>query len=517
MPTVDKVVISNLSALQKKYGAPGATAIKAALTRLIAADLARGLQTQVVEIDDLVQMAPFGATAVISEKDERGAKTAVDAICKTLLPDYVMLLDGPDVIPHIELNRITGITDSDASIPSDLPYASAAPFSRTVNAYLAVTRVVGRLPVPPGTSDEEVLIRLLDISIAHESRSAENHAPFFAISCDVWRVSTQLSLSNLFGTHAGMHIAPNAAHTRIDPNLTRLTHFINCHGANNDWRFYGQGGVQYPVAMESNRVAGHLAPGVIVAAECCYGAQLYNHALAGWPQPICMTYLLGGAAAFVGSTNIAYGPPAANGEADLICQYFLEEALKGASTGRAMLQARQRFVAGQVMSVATNLKTIAQFVLYGDPSLVPTVEPVAASPAGADPALAVASVSSAKDLQSARKTRRVFLESDGMAFAAAATFPGRPVELSADVEKRLQSAAQMNGFSTTPKAYAVTGGAKFKAASKRIGRSQTIAIAVERAKQPAKTTTEVELPSYRVFVAHIMDDGVTRIDISESR
>lgn len=517
MPTIDKVVISNLSALQKKYGAPGATAIKAALARLIAADLARGLQTQVVEIDNAAQMTAFGAAVVVSETDQRGAKTAVDAICKAVLPDYLLLLDGPDVIPHIELNRITGITDSDASVPSDLPYASAAPFSRTANAYLAVTRVVGRLPVPPGTTDENILIQLIDISIAHASRPAENHAAFFAISCDVWRVSTQLSLSNLFGTHMGMHVAPNDTHTRIDPNLTRLTHFINCHGASNDWRFYGQGAGRYPVAMESNGVAGHLASGVIVAAECCYGAQLYNHVLAGWPQPICMTYLRGGAAAFVGSTNIAYGPPAANGEADLICQFFLEEALKGASTGRAMLQARQRFVAGQVMSVATNLKTLAQFVLYGDPSLVPTTEPIVALPAGGDPALAIASESSAKDLQSARKTRRIFLESDGMAFAAAATFPGRPVELSADVENRIQKAAQANGFSTTPKAYSVTGGAKFKAASKRIGKSQSVAIAVERAKQPAKTTTDVELPSYRVFVAHIMDDGVTRIDISESR
>jgi hypothetical protein len=55
----------------------------------------------------------------------------------------------------------------------------------------------------------------------------------------------------------------------------------------------------------------------------------------------------------------------------LICQFFLRHILAGASTGEAALRARLDFI--QLLSVAdpTDLKTIAQFNLMGDPSLHP--------------------------------------------------------------------------------------------------------------------------------------------------
>lgn len=517
MAAIDKVIVSNRSGLATKYGSAGVTAIDSALARLIAADLARGLRTQVVEIDDAAQMAAFGGSAVVAPADERGAKTAVDAICASAGPDYVMLLDGPDVVPHIALNRIAGMTDSDPTIESDLPYACAAAFSRNARAYLAVTRVVGRLPTPRGTPKADVLIELLDLSAGHVTRPPEDYASFFSISADVWKISTQLSLTSLFGSHAGLHLAPSAAHAGIDPALARLTHFINCHGASNDWRFYGERAGIYPVAMESDLTSPQLLPGVVAAAECCYGAELYDHTLPGWPQPICMSYLLQGAVAFMGSTNIAYGPASSTGGADLICQFFLDDALKGASTGRAMLQARQKFVASQIMSTATNLKTLAQFVLYGDPSLYATPAPASTLTTTALGAAAPDSDDAAKDMKSARKAHRVALQSDGLAFAAAATFLGPITKVPEAIEKRIQDIAQENGFSIVPEVYKVTGGSSFKAASKSFGRTQKVAVITERSKQPAVTATDVELPSYRVFVAHIMGDGLTKVEISESR
>ena len=530
MPTIDKVIVSNRAALTAKYGAAGVTAINAALRRLIAADLARGHRTQVVEIDNAAQMAAFGGAAVIGPTDQRGAKQAVDAICASAVPDYVMLLDGPDVVPHIALNRIRGITDGDPTIDSDLPYASAASFSLNASAYLAVTRVVGRLPTPVGTSNASTLVSLIDLSANHVQRPAQDYVDFFSISASVWQVSTQLSLSSLFGSNTGLHLAPLDTHNGIDPALQRLPHFINCHGARSDWRFYGQAGAAFPVAMESALTQPNISPGAVAAVECCYGAELYNHTLSGWPQPICMSYLLRGAVAFMGSTNIAYGPAASVGQADLMCQFFLEDVLKGASTGRAMLQARQRFVATQTMSTATNLKTLAQFVLYGDPSLLATPAPssphmVAVDGTGLD-AIAKGGVATdvtpdvattAKDRESSRKARRVALASDGMAFAAAATFPGSRAKAPEATEQRIRDVAKANGFSIDPKIFAVSGGANFKAASKNFGRVQKVAVAVERAKEPAMTDTGVELPSYRVFVAHILGDGLTKVEVSESR
>ena len=67
------------------------------------------------------------------------------------------------------------------------------------------------------------------------------------------------------------------------------------------------------------------------------------------------------------STTIAYGPPEGNDQADLICQYFLEAILSGASLGRAALEARQRFIEKSSPLGTMNRKTLAQFDLYRRP------------------------------------------------------------------------------------------------------------------------------------------------------
>jgi hypothetical protein len=89
--------------------------------------------------------------------------------------------------------------------------------------------------------------------------------------------------------------------------------------------------------------------------------------------PISNTYLKNNAMAFMGATTAAYGPSDSQGGADYIAQYFLIAIQKGgASTGRAFLEAQQRFVEkGDVKMDPTDLKTIIQFLLLGDPSITP--------------------------------------------------------------------------------------------------------------------------------------------------
>ena len=59
---------------------------------------------------------------------------------------------------------------------------------------------------------------------------------------------------------------------------------------------------------------------------------------------IANTYLASGAAGVLASTTIAYGPEEGNANADVICQVFVEQALRGASLGRALLEARLSYV-----------------------------------------------------------------------------------------------------------------------------------------------------------------------------
>jgi hypothetical protein len=111
----------------------------------------------------------------------------------------------------------------------------------------------------------------------------------------------------------------------------------------------------------------------VVAAECCYGAELYSPSIAHGKPGIYATYLRRGAYAFFGSSTTAFGPSEGNGEADYICQFFLQEVLAGSSTGRAALEARQKFVAWTTILDPYNLKTLAQFNLMGDPSIHPVL------------------------------------------------------------------------------------------------------------------------------------------------
>src|SRR4029077_8513942 len=108
---------------------------------LIGADKQRGIVSRIVDISSVAQMKNYKGKAVIGEKNERQAKDAVDAIYAATTADYLVLLDGPDVIPHLRLdNRVP--KDEDPNVPSDLPYASDAPLtSRDPARYTAVTRV----------------------------------------------------------------------------------------------------------------------------------------------------------------------------------------------------------------------------------------------------------------------------------------------------------------------------------------------------------------------------------------
>src|SRR5882672_2622346 len=141
----DKILVGNFAALTAKYTAVGLKAIRDATSDLIAADKDRGLVTQLVDISSNDVMKKFGGAAVTKSQSGPQTKAAIDAIYVSAKPDYIVILDGDDVIPHIDMNNPAS-EDGDATVPSDLPYASDAPFTnRDIKTYAAVTRVVGRV------------------------------------------------------------------------------------------------------------------------------------------------------------------------------------------------------------------------------------------------------------------------------------------------------------------------------------------------------------------------------------
>jgi hypothetical protein len=373
----DKLIVSNGDRLTRKYGPTGAAAVKAAVRKLIKADVLRGLVTVFVDLSDAAAMAAYGAPA-ISADDANNAKSNKEGIDKVFTfgdvqPAYLMLLGSTDVIPHVPLNNpMSG--DGGNDVPSDLPYACANPYSTDVQDFLAPSRVVGRLPNVTNDTSPDYLLGLLAIAETYTDRPASAYNAFLGITAQVWKKSSALSLDTIFGSHAALKVSPPDGYKWTTAEAKPLSHFVNCHGAAADPHFYGQKGASYPVAHSAEWMASRVVEATVMAAECCYGAELYDPALptALGQMGMCNTYLGSKAYAYFGSTNIAYGPASTNDQADLMCRYFLQEILTGASTGRACLQARLNYVQakGGVLAPA-DLKTLAQFNLMADPSLTP--------------------------------------------------------------------------------------------------------------------------------------------------
>lgn len=365
MTTSKKVIVTNKGALTSKYGASNFSHIESAINSMIGADQARFIIDTVVYVDDATQMKSYNGTAVKNAADDKQNKDAIDAICTSIDPDYVAILGAQDIIPLQILNNPTG--DSDHNVPSDLPYACTAAYSKSISSFLSPTRVVGRIPGVPSINDPKALLNAINTSVSMHGLEKKNYNSYFSVSASVWEGSSKQSITNIAGNATNLHLSPPDGPNWTDQQLIPRIHFVNCHGSSNNANWYGQKGNNYPIAVQASQIAKKIIPNTIGAAECCYGGQLYN------PGGVCTSYLNSGIASFCGSTNIAYGPTNGQGEADLITQYFLINLLATSSAGSAMLQARQTYINGHKPMSIYDLKTIAQFNLLGDPSSHPVI------------------------------------------------------------------------------------------------------------------------------------------------
>jgi hypothetical protein len=382
----DKVIVTHRAALTAKYGAKGIATLRNALSALVAADNKRGVKTGIVYLDDAKAMKKLGAQPLNSATDCRAAKVAIDGVFKALTPDYLMILGANDVVPHQDLtNPAFGAGDDDRTAWGDLPYACDVDYGRDPAQFVGPTRVVGRLPDLTGASEPSHLVALLKTAANWKNRLSGDYSAYFGLSASVWQGSTRLSLDNIFGNDKGLMLAPPKGPKYPGGELNARMHFINCHGAPAAPEFYGQKGNKYPVSLNTKTTAGAISEGTVASVECCYGGELYDSVTLGLDMPICQSYLKQGAYGYLGSTTIAYGPADNNGAADLLCQFFLLNVLNGASIGRAALTARQQFVERTAQMDPIDLKTLAQFCLYGDPSVHPVAAAKAADvPKGAE-------------------------------------------------------------------------------------------------------------------------------------
>lgn len=371
-PMLDKLVLSHRGALTGKYTAKGLSRIEAALKRLAQADAKRGVRLRIGWLD---QPDPAGVAAVARADDARAVKRAVDAWFKALQqPDYLLILGGPDVVPHQPLrNPLAGQDDEEAVVPSDLPYACDRAYSLDAAQFLGPSRVVGRLPDVPGAADVGYLLGLIDRAA---SAAPLKNRKYFGLSAQVWRAATEHNLRIGLGVAGAgavdLHCSPTLGPKWTKPQLNRSIHLINCHGNPQFAGFSGEdagGAGLYPLAIDPGSIKQRIAANAVIAAECCYGAELYAPD-AFVPMGMALSYLGEGAAAFLGSSTIAYGGfgAADASDADVLCAQFLAQVGQGASSGSALLAARQHLLRESPKPTPFEVKTLAQFMLLGDPA-----------------------------------------------------------------------------------------------------------------------------------------------------
>ena len=465
----DKVIVSNRSALIAKYGDAGFKKINSALKKLVAADADRSLTTRVIFLDDAIDMTSMGATVVGSASNKPQNKAAIDTIFTALTPDYVMILGSVDVIPHQDLaNPVFDPKhpkfDEDKIVPSDLPYACEAPSSSAIEDFIAPSRVVGRLPDVTGTNNPKYLLGLLSHAI-EPTTGTSRQVSAFGLTAKVWQRSTSKTMRALFGKGHLPRVSPEDGPEWADQELESRFHFINCHGDKRSPQFFGEPD-DFPIAHDATFITSRIKAGTVAAAECCYGAELYDpHGQSG-QIGIGNTYLGCGALAYFGSTTIAYGPATRNNYADVLCKLFIEEVLKGRSTGDAVLTARQRYAKLLKPIDAFDLKTLGQFILLGDPSIHPVRKSKAKSKAkararGFEPAAKPKKAAGQFDRSAeARSERRRRSRQEAEVIEATAPVASREEETPSDVAASIANRAASEGISApSVRTFATTVGA----------------------------------------------------------
>lgn len=433
-----KVIVTHRGALTAKYSAAVVKKIDAAIAKLIAADTARGFKSSYIGLDVAADMKPFGA-AVKGSVTAAKCKAAIDRIVAKLSPDYVALLGSGDIIPEFVVpNPSGGISgDDEADVPTDNPYASSQKFAAgTLASYLLPDRVIGRIPDLPGATDKSgsFLLDTLAASAAWKPMTADDYKPDMMVCADEW-AAAGIECATTLGRDVKMVLSSPPEKDGLPQLLERSgarLHMIKCHGNALDAQFYGQQGGDYPPAMRSTALVGKTVAGTVVGAMCCFGSALYDPsdpaAVVANAPAIASVYLKQGAVAFAGSTTVAWVGVQQAMDADVIITAFLRNVLRGASTGRAFLEAKQDFFrhiteAGRQPD-AMEEKTLVQFRLLGDPSL--HVVPAAAGVAvAAMMAKKNVTAGAANAVANERHARRVYRA--GLARELRAYVPAREV------------------------------------------------------------------------------------------
>ena len=405
-----KVIVTNKSVLSGLYGSKMDTVVIPAINKLISADKEiRSLETLLIFVDQLNEKE-FNIAKVTDPTDEKQNKAAIDAVCKKVKPSNVLILGGPDVIPHqVLIDPMTDLIqiinqyykhypEDPAFISTDLPYASSSSYSKNISDFItSLDRVVGRIGFM--NDDADMLAKVLNTAAKSKPKKRAVYENYFAFASKF--VSIGLSkivlaekivdsiIGKIFKTVKYELSPPNNWEDWDKKQVGAMTHLFLCHGYPYYPYLLGQGDNEtYKIALSEESIADRINEGTVVVSSACYAAQLYakEYYFTSWNyltditslipdqrdphavrSGICDAYMKNGADAFLGSTFW--------GGYIRIGSLFLQNILDGYTTGEALLKARHDFIINAGDKFDEEMQaTLAGFILLGDPSIRPVEE-----------------------------------------------------------------------------------------------------------------------------------------------
>ncbi len=401
-----EVLLAWEEGLRMRFG-EGAARVDLALQELLRAAEQGGVASRLVYLD----RPPYPELARPDPRDPQQIKVFLDELDRRLAEEgldfrYLSLIGGDDLLPFARLENPS--QDVDEVVLSDNLYASRDP------TYLIPERATGRFP-DGGGSSEGFLVALLERAAAWRRGERPSAAPSgclgmffswlpflgpfpgvgaglkpapphrrFGLSAQVWARASQ-EVFNLLPGNEPLYLSP--PDRVLPPFLAGIPlAYFNLHGSAESPNWYGQRdlsisteGPLMPVAFTPEQVPAGQVEGMVVFTEACYGAYIQGK---NPSSSLALRFLTEGVLGFVGSTVISYGvsaPPLA--DADLLGHFFWQHVLAGKRLGEALLQAKvdltREMYARQGYLDGDDMKTLLEFVLYGDPLASLETPPVA--------------------------------------------------------------------------------------------------------------------------------------------
>ena len=278
---------------------------------------------------------------------------------------YVFILGNEEIVEVAQWENQAG--DNDRYVTSDLPYVTLcteSPWDNSDIDWKSGFRV-GRLPTTLNRFGE-FKTYLANVN-AHFNRQNETLNRSYGLSALVWQDESVCEYSRIASdlVYTSPEITdPAIVKSQLSSCRASLLYF-NLHGADETAFWYGQEGSSYPTAVSPD-VFVNYKDFFILGVEACYGAKYIG---LDTEESILKTALANRCLAFLGASKIAYGRPCPAGTcADIVVGEFIESISKNYSAGDAYIVCMMKLTNVSQLD-DTDIKTVAEFSLYGDPAV----------------------------------------------------------------------------------------------------------------------------------------------------